>query len=149
MSETCRKCGAQCCQYFCFQIDEPDDYDEFDDIRWFLLHKDVTVHIDEEGDWYISIANRCKMLGRDNRCKTYETRPTICRKYDMGNCDETGGDYGYDEHFKKPEDIDRYARKVLGNKAFEKGRAKAWGLKKKQKKKKEKKKSSRKGRGAK
>ena len=144
MSETCRKCGAKCCRYFCFQIDEPDDYAEFDDIRWFLLHKDVSVHVDDAGDWYISIANHCKMLGRDNCCKIYETRPTICRKYEMANCDQTGGDYGYDEQFESPEDIDRYARKILGKKAFEKARAKAWGLKTKKEKK-----ASRNGEGAK
>ena len=74
MSETCAECGAKCCRYFCFEIDEPTDYAGFEDVRWFLLHHDVSVHIDE-GDWYISIGNRCKMLGLDNRCQGYDTRP--------------------------------------------------------------------------
>ena len=129
MSMTCVECGAKCCRYFCFEIDEPDDYDEFEDIRWYLMHEDVTVHIDE-GDWFISVANKCKMLGPDDKCLAYETRPNICRKYDPDNCDHIGGDYGYDEHFKTPEEIEKYARKILGKATFERERAKAWGLKK-------------------
>ena len=122
MSKTCRACGAKCCKYFCFEIDEPDDFEEFDDIRWYLCHEGVSVHIDE-GDWYISIANRCKMLGTDNRCKIYKERPLICRRYDPDDCDHTSGDYGYDEEFKTPADIERYARKVLGKAAYEKAKA--------------------------
>jgi len=125
MSSTCGECGAKCCRYFCFEIDAPDTYEEFDDIRWFLLHEGITVHVDEKGDWYISIDNRCKALGRDNGCRIYEDRPLICRKYTMDGCDHTGGDYGYREMFSAPEDIDRYAREVLGEKVFESKRARA------------------------
>jgi len=121
----CKECGGKCCQYFCFQIDEPTEFDEFDDIRWFLLHENITVHIDE-GDWYISIANRCQALGEDGRCEIYEKRPLICRRYSMDECDFTGGDYGYDEHFQKPEDIVTYAKKVLGKKAYKRARDKAY-----------------------
>ncbi len=122
MSLTCRECGAKCCKYFCFEIDEPDDFEEFDDIRWYLCHKGVSVHIDE-GDWYISIANRCKMLEPDNGCRMYDDRPTICRKYDPADCDHSGGDYGYDEEFTKPEQIEAYARKILGEAKYERDRA--------------------------
>ena len=89
--ELCRKCGAKCCKYFCFEIDAPDDVDEFEDIRWYLCHEGVSVHIDK-GDWFISIDNRCKMLDENDQCTCYEDRPLICRKYDLGNCDYTSGD---------------------------------------------------------
>ena len=125
MSQTCVECGAKCCKYFCFEIDEPTDYDDFEDVRWFLLHEDVSVHIDE-GDWYISIANRCKMLAPDNTCTGYETRPRICRKYTPDNCDHSGGDYDYDEHFKTAEELDAYARRTLGDTKFDRARAKVW-----------------------
>ena len=138
MSQMCKRCGAKCCRYFCFPIDTPTDYDEFEDVRWYLLHKGVTVHIDE-GDWYISIANRCKMLGPDDLCRCYPRRPNICRKYEMENCDETGGDYGYDALFETAADLEKYARQKLGDAAFDKARAKAWGLKTKKKKRKSKK----------
>jgi len=123
MSKICQECGAKCCKYFCFEIDEPDDCEEFEDIRWYLCHEGVTVHIDE-GDWYISIENRCKYLGPDNLCTIYENRPLICHNYDTSQCDYTSGDYGYDELFTTPEELEAYARRVLGKEAFDDERAK-------------------------
>ncbi len=124
MSDPCVVCRAKCCQYFAFEIDEPDTYEEFEDIRWFLYHENISVHIDE-GDWYISIANPCKMLGENNQCKIYDDRPIICRNYDLENCDESGGSYQYDEEFTKPEQITKYAREFLGDEEFEKEQAAA------------------------
>ena len=125
VSSTCKECGGKCCRYFCFQIDEPDSFAEFDDLRWYLLHEDISIHV-EDGDWYISIANRCKALDADERCGVYEDRPLICRRYSRDNCDFTGGDYGYEGHFKTPEDIERHAEKFLGKKAFKRAKAKAY-----------------------
>lgn len=125
MSAVCRKCGAKCCRYFCFEIDTPESFDEYDDIRWFLLHENISVHIDK-GDWYISIANRCEALDEDNRCRVYEDRPLICRKYSMSDCDFTDGHYGYDALFETPEQLEAYARKALGKKAYKKAKAKAY-----------------------
>ena len=127
MSKTCQECGAKFCKYFCFEIDEPDTFEEFDDIKWFLCHEGVSVHIDE-GDWYIAIDNRCKMLDADDTCMIYESRPTICRGYSPEDCDHTGGDYGYDEEFKTTEEIEKYARKFLGDKKYQRQQAKAHGL---------------------
>ncbi len=128
-NETCEECGAKCCRYFCFEIDKPEDFDEFDDIRWFLCHEGISVHIDD-GDWYISIENRCKMLKEHNTCSIYADRPVMCRKYSPEDCDFTSGDYGYEALFEKPEDIERYARQVLGERAYETARAKAYGRRK-------------------
>ena len=116
--DLCKECGAKCCTYFCFEIDEPDDVEEFEDVRWYLCHDGVSVHIDE-GDWFISIANRCKMLSDDDECTIYDNRPLICRKYELENCDQTGGDYGYDEEFTTPDELEAYARKTLGDETFE------------------------------
>jgi len=124
MSQTCRKCGAKCCTYFCFEIDKPDSYEEFEDVRWYLCHEGVTVHVDE-GDWYISIENRCKNLASNGLCTIYEDRPLICRGYSLDNCDFTGAEYGYEEFFQTPEQLMAYARKTLGAKAFERARKRA------------------------
>ena len=125
MSKLCVECGAKCCRYFCFEIDEPEDVDEFEDVRWYLCHKGVSVHIDEDDKWFIAIMNPCRFLGGDMRCGIYPERPLICRKYDTDNCDQTAGDYGYKAEFKKPEDLEAYAREKLGNKEFDKARKKA------------------------
>jgi len=123
MNEQCTRCDAKCCKYFCFEIDEPDCFEEFDDIRWFLAHEGVTIHI-EDGDWFISIANPCKMLDENNRCTIYDDRPLICRGYDPDNCDYTSGDYGYDEEFHTPEELEAYARRTLGPKKYDREKAK-------------------------
>lgn len=125
MSAECLRCGSKCCRYFCFEIDEPDDYEEFEDLRWYLCHEGVSIHIDE-GDWYISIENQCKMLGEDGRCTMYENRPLICRKYSLSNCDSSEGGYDYDEEFTMPEEMDVYARGELGEKEYEKQKIKAY-----------------------
>ena len=117
MKMQCSTCGAKCCRYFCFEIDEPDDVDEFEDIRWYLLHEGTTVHVDE-GDWFISIANKCTALAEDNTCSIYDNRPLICRKYSQSTCDETGADYGYDHLFETPEQLEQYAISTLGEEAF-------------------------------
>ncbi len=108
MTDICVTCGAKCCQYFCFQIDTPETVEQYEDIRWFLLHEGVSVHIDE-GDWYMSVMKPCYRL-QDGRCTIYEDRPLICRKYSTDNCDYTAGDYGYEKEFRTPEEIEAYAR---------------------------------------
>ena len=114
--DRCVQCGAKCCTYFCFEIDEPTDVDEFEDVRWFLCHEGVSVHIDE-GSWYISLMNPCKFLdGKTMLCTNYDERPLICRKYDHENCDFTQGDYGYDQEFTTPDQLEAYAVKTLGKK---------------------------------
>lgn len=127
MTDVCDRCGAKCCRYFCFEIDEPDSYAEFEDVRWYLFHEGVSVHVDADGDWYISIANPCTALDENGRCTAYENRPLICRKYDPSGCDETGGDYEYRHEFKTPEDLERYARKTLGEESFRRSRRRANG----------------------
>ena len=123
--DPCQQCDAKCCQYFCFEIDKPETFEEFDDIRWYVAHEDVSVHVEENGDWYISIMNRCKMLDRSDRCRIYEDRPLICRKYDPEKCDLIGGDYGYKAEFHTPEQLEAYAREVLGKKNYERAKAAA------------------------
>lgn len=130
-SPVCVRCDGKCCRYFCFEIDKPDSFSEFDDIRWYLLHEGVSVHV-EDGDWYISIANPCKALGKANECGIYADRPIICRNYRTDDCEITSDDYGHEAEFHTPEELQKYARRVLGKKAYEKGKAKA--IKKAQKK---------------
>jgi Fe-S-cluster containining protein len=125
MAQTCESCGARCCRYFCFEIDTPGSYEEFENARWYLMHEGVTVHIDLEGDWYIAIANRCLNLDEGNRCLQYAERPLICRKYDIDGCDFTKGNYEYIALFTKPDHIEQYARAKLGPARFDKIKAAA------------------------
>ena len=92
---------------------------DFDNIRWYLLHENVTIFV-EKSQWYIGIANRCKQLQPDNRCGVYETRPKVCRGYSTDNCDYHGGEYEFEMLFTSAEQLERYAKQKLAEIRIEK-----------------------------
>jgi Fe-S-cluster containining protein len=116
----CEHCTATCCRYIALPLDTPVSAEDFDDIRWYLAHENVTVFV-EKGDWYISFATPCRYLNRDFRCGIYKKRPRICRGYRTGACDYHGGEYRYDLLFCEPAEIERYAAERLGR--MKKGRS--------------------------
>jgi uncharacterized protein len=111
----CDRCAALCCRYIALPIDNPTDVRDYDNIRWYLLHENVVVFIEDE-QWYIGFFTRCKQLQPDNRCGIYETRPRICRTYTTNNCDYHGGEYNYDELFTSADQLLHYAEKKLKRK---------------------------------
>ncbi len=44
----CDSCTAVCCSYFAFPIETPKDKGDYDDIRWYLCHKGITVYVDDD-----------------------------------------------------------------------------------------------------
>ena len=115
----CAVCSGLCCRYFALPIDNPDAARDFDNIRWYLLHENVTIFV-EKSQWYIGIANRCKQLQPDNRCGVYETRPKVCRAYSTDNCDYHGGEYEFEMLFTSAEQLERYAKQKLAEDRIEK-----------------------------
>ncbi len=110
----CEHCTAACCQYVALPIETPDTREDFDDIRWYLIHKNVSVFI-EDDEWFISFATACRHLQDDWRCGIYETRPKICRAYTTDNCDYHSGDYDWEQHFTAPEHLDAYVKEHLAD----------------------------------
>lgn len=108
----CSHCPAKCCRYFALPIDKPTDWQDFDYIRWYLLHEQSAIFTDEDC-WYLLVQNRCKHLGDDHLCGIYETRPQICRDYTTENC-EYEEDWVYDHYWETPEQIEEYAVALLG-----------------------------------
>jgi len=108
----CDFCTAKCCRYFAVQIDKPTTWQEFDSIRWFLMHYGAAVFT-EEGNWYLLVHSRCKHLQEDNRCAIYDQRPEICRQYATDKC-EYPDDWVYDQYWETAEQIEQYAEAVLG-----------------------------------
>jgi len=108
----CTYCPAKCCRYFALPIETPTDWEDFEFIRWYLLHERATVFVEEES-WYLLVHNRCKVLGDDNLCQAYATRPQICRDYTTNKC-EYEDDWVYDQYFEAPEQVLEYAEAVLG-----------------------------------
>ena len=108
----CEHCTGVCCRYVALPIDEPESREDFDDIRWYLLHEGMSVFV-EDGDWYVNFQTSCRHLQSDSRCGIYQTRPKICRDYTTENCDYHSGDYDWEEHFTCPEHLDEYQKRNL------------------------------------
>lgn len=108
----CEHCTAKCCRYFALPIEKPTNWSDFQYMRWFLLHGQASVFI-EDGVWYLIVHTVCKHLQPDNRCGIYETRPTICREYTTDEC-EYDEDWVYEQYFETAEQVYEYAEAVLG-----------------------------------
>lgn len=80
----CAGC-SNCCEYLSLEIDKPTTPRDFDQIRWYIIHQNVWVYIDDEGDWYIQFNTPCEKL-ENNRCSYYPYRPHICRAYKPAEC---------------------------------------------------------------
>ena len=113
-SVLCEHCTAACCHYLALPIDKPRTRRDYDDIRWYLMHHGITVFV-EDGDWFVQYQTKCKSLGGDNLCQSYETRPEICEEYEPIGCDYSGDDYTYDELFTHHKQIEEYYHKRTGN----------------------------------
>ena len=99
VTPACTKCTGLCCRYFALPLDNPEEWKDYDDIRWYLCHEHTSVFV-EDGQWYLNVNNKCRYLSeKDYRCQMYGMRPKICRGYDTDNCDSSGNDYGYELHF--------------------------------------------------
>src|SRR6185295_14327980 len=69
-SEICCKCTG-CCRYVSVIIDKPRNKATIDLYIWYLLHKNVQIFIDNEGDWNVLFITPCTKLGNDGRCGIY------------------------------------------------------------------------------
>ena len=107
----CEHCTGRCCRYFALPIEKPKTRDDFDHIRWYMMHGDVSMFVDG-GTWYLMVHADCKHLQADHRCGTYETRPGICRTYTTDEC-EFDNDACYDQLFETPEQIEEYMEAIL------------------------------------
>ena len=106
----CEFCTAKCCRYFALPIDEPDCFEDFEYIRWYLLHDRASVFT-EDDTWYLLVHTVCKHLGEDQRCGIYETRPQICRDYSTKDC-EYEDDWTYDRYFETPEQVEEFTQAI-------------------------------------
>jgi Fe-S-cluster containining protein len=107
----CEYCTAKCCRYFALPIETPDQYSDFEYIRWYLLHGAASV-FKEDDDWYLLVHTECKHLQPNNLCGIYETRPEICREYTTDNC-EYDDEYTYEFYLETAEQVAEYTEAVI------------------------------------
>lgn len=110
----CDHCTAKCCRYFALPIETPTTRDEFEYIRWYVMHGETSIFC-EDGSWYLMVHNRCDHLQDDHRCGIYHQRPQICREYSTVDC-EYEDDWIYERYWDVAEQIAEYAEAVLPRK---------------------------------
>jgi Fe-S-cluster containining protein len=108
--KACRACGAKCCRYVAVEIDEPETKEDFQDIRWYLCHRDVWVFIDHDDTWYLQFNASCEFLGKNSACEIYDSRPTICRSHDPADCEDNDEDGCQKFMLKTIDDLDSYLK---------------------------------------
>jgi hypothetical protein len=59
----CDRCAGLCCRYFALQIDNPKTARHYDDIRWYLMHENVVVYI-ENKKWFVGILKNARTWRR-------------------------------------------------------------------------------------
>ena len=107
--EPCINCG-DCCNHIAIELDKPEDFDEFTEIIWYLMHKNIMVGIDHEDDWYIEIKTDCKARV-DGKCSIYELRPQICRDYKSHEgCEYHGEGSSWKNEWRTREDFLNYLK---------------------------------------
>ncbi len=110
----CEYCTAKCCHYFALPIETPTEFEDFEYIRWYLLHDRATIFTEDE-DWYLLVHTTCKHLQPDYRCGIYATRPKICRDYTTDAC-EYDDDWAYERYLETPEQVHEYCEAVVQKK---------------------------------
>jgi Fe-S-cluster containining protein len=107
----CSHCTALCCRYFTLQIQTPETWDDYDNLRWYLAHGRSALFV-EDGNWFLLVFGDCKYLLSDNRCGIYDDRPAICRVYSTESC-EYDNDFVFEKYFESPEQVWEYAEAIL------------------------------------
>ena len=83
---TCAGCGGQCCRSFVLPIDTPETRQDFDALRWLVLHRGVQFLVNGTR-WEIEVALPCSKLQPDGRCSIYGSRPQVCIDYEVETCE--------------------------------------------------------------
>jgi len=107
--DKCEDCPALCCKYIALEIDEPEDKEDFDNLRWYLIHRDVSVYV-VDGDWHLCVDVPCRYLD-GNRCTIHEEKPLLCRRHDPDECEFNNPDFELDLEFRSWEELKKYMKK--------------------------------------
>ncbi|MCE7958773.1 MAG: hypothetical protein DYH06_12695 [Acidobacteria bacterium ACB2] len=87
-SAVCSPC-ARCCRHVAVGIDPPDTVRRVSTALWFVYHRRISVYQSHDGDWFLNVPTDCEHLRPDGLCGVYESRPLLCREYDVEGCEGT------------------------------------------------------------
>lgn len=115
----CSSCNAACCKYVAMEIDVPEDLDDFENIKWYVAHENVSVFVEEDYTWNLEFVTPCIYL-KDNLCSIHEdfvsnpsvSRPKICREFSVEQC-PYHNDYIEKYRFSSISDVENYIKEVF------------------------------------
>lgn len=107
----CEECKGKCCRYVAVEMDTPDCLDDWDQIKWLLMHENVKVYLDNDKEWVVEFTTPCKNLNENNKCGIYNNRPELCRNHNIDECVMNGDGKAEILLFERPEQVDDYLRK--------------------------------------
>ena len=105
----CEHCG-KCCNHVTVEIDTPEDIDDFEELKWFVLHENVVVFVDDEEDWHVQFNTPCKAR-KNGKCDIHGKRPKVCADYNPDECEFNGEGEYYEILFTKPSEVEEYVEK--------------------------------------
>ena len=128
-TKTCEGCPAKCCRYVALEFDIPEDKEDFHHIRWFLMHANVRIQIDDEDNWYIEFRTPCKNLDENNLCVIHPMHPSnpngspekygepqICIEHSPAECEFNGeGEDPYEHVFTNVHQFEEYMEKNMAD----------------------------------
>lgn len=115
--ELCEGCTI-CCEHVALEIDEPEDEDDFQNLMWYVMHKNVIVFMDDDNDWYVEFKSPCKHLTEDGLCEVHSDRPKVCIEYSQDSCEKHGEGSPYAVLFKERQEVIDWVRKNTKFKLF-------------------------------
>lgn len=87
-SVVCPPCG-KCCRYVSVGIESPTSVGRASTILWLLYHHGIGVYEAHDGGWFLVVPTECENLKPTGLCGVYESRPLLCRDYDVVGCEGT------------------------------------------------------------
>lgn len=115
--DLCKGCNS-CCNYVTVEIETPETKDDFDEIIWYINHKNIVVYLDVDDIWNIDFETPCIQMTEKGLCGIYNERPDICREYSQDECIRYGEGEISKVMFKTKEDVVDYVKKNTNIKNF-------------------------------
>lgn len=111
----CLKCKSLCCKYVTVDIPAPKYEEDYDEVRWYLLHKNVVIYkVYEEKNWRLEFQSFCEYQDNENHsCSKYSQRPDVCKEYTTEECGgmEEMSPEGCEIHLENEMDFLEYLKK--------------------------------------
>ena len=120
VEKNCKSCDGACCKYVAMEVDCPENLEDFENIKWYVIHENVQVYVEEDGTWNVEFLTPCKYLMEDRKCSIHEVfaensevkRPKICRDFTTEECPHHN-EYKELFSFKSIQDVEEYIEKIF------------------------------------